>query len=374
MKDLMMKNISKYILIGFLGVVACVMFASQPFAQDINVSVRADTDYEDISFDVRVVDPTTLISKKTTISLWGIEEIKPDAVIFRLKARGALEREIKGDAVLCTIKDKDKDKGQDSNIKAQCINSQEEDLSLFLLQQGYASADRAAIYGSVYERPYLDAEENARINERGAWADDVARAGGDVQSKNFMIGAVFLMVVFILALGVLGFYIMRGFGRVVDIQNKSIDLASKERALKDKEKYIVASIIGAEIQANKSKIDAYILVYEEMLQRLDNKDIVPKYKKTGEIIQKQPVLDRSVFDGNTDKLDSFGSRLASSIIHYYARIKSAPDYVEVTPDMPRKDVIGIISLTVNNARKMNEISDTLLDEFIQHALIKRTDV
>ncbi len=363
-----MNGISKYILISFCSIFMSVaVMSGQSFAQEaegVNLS------YEDVPYSVHVINSTTLISGDVEISLWGIEKIQAGASIFHLKVRSALEKEVGGKDVLCTVKER----YGAQNVRAQCINDQEADLSLFLLQQGYASADRAAVYGSVYERPYLDAEEHARINKRGAWADDVASSSGDAQSQNFMMAAVFMMAVFILALGLLGFYIMRGFGRVVDIQNQSIDLASKERALKDKEKYIVASIIDAEIKANKSKIDAYIMVYEEVLQRLDTKGVTPKYQKTGEIIQKQPVLDRSVFDGNTDKLDSFGARLASDVIHYYARIKTVPDYVEVTPDMPQNEVVEILKTVVENAQKMNEISDQLADDFVQHALIKRTDV
>lgn len=363
-----MNGISKYILISFCSVfMFAAMMSGHSFAQGAE---GANLSYEDVPYSVRVINSTTLISGDVEISLWGIEKIHSGASIFHLKVRSALEKAVGGQDVLCTIKEK----YGAQNVKAQCINDQESDLSLFLLQKGYASADRAAIYGSVYERPYLDAEENARINGRGAWAGDVASSSGDTQSQNFMMIAFFLMAAFILVLGLLGFYIMRGFGRVVDIQNQSIDLASKERALKNKEKYIVASIIDAEIKANKSKIDAYIMVYEEVLQRLDNQDITPKYQKTGEIIQKQPVLDRSVFDGNTDKLDSFGARLASGVIHYYARIKTVPDYVEITPDMPQNEVVKILKTVVGNAQKMNEISDQLADDFVRHALIKRTDV
>ncbi|PCI55562.1 MAG: hypothetical protein COB36_08050 [Alphaproteobacteria bacterium] len=363
-----MTCISKYILIGFCSVfMSAALMSGHSFAQDID---DVKLSYEDVSYSVRVINSMTLVSGDVEISLWGIEKIRAGASIFHLKIRGALEKEVGGQDVLCTIKER----YGGHNVKAQCINDREADLSLFLLQNGYASADRAAIYGSVYERPYLDAEENARSNGLGAWADNTVLSSGDVQSKNFMMGAFFLMAVFILALALLGFYIMRGFGRVVDIQNQSIDLASKERALKDKEKYIVASIIDAEIKANKSKIDAYIMVYEEVLQRLDNKDITPKYQKTGEIIQKQPVLDRSVFDGNTNKLGFFGARLASDIIHYYARIKTVPDYVEITPDMPQSEVIDILARVVGNAQKMNELSDQLIEEFMQQALIKRVDV
>ena len=365
MKDSIMKHISKYILSSFLGLLAFgFLMAGQSFGQELDGIIEP---YGNVSYKVHVVDSTTLISDETEISLWGIEKILSDASVFHLKVRGVLEKKIDDQNVTCIIKS-----GDEKNIiKAQCVNIKEEDLSLFLLQQGYASADRASIYGSIYEKPYLNAEEEARIDGKGAWAEDVIMSSGDMQSQNFMMGAFFLMAVFILALCLLGFYIMRGFGRVVDIQNQSIDLATKERSLKDKEKYIIASMIDAEVKANKAKIEAYIMVYDEVFQRLDNQGITPTYKKTGEIIQKQPALDRSVFDGNTHKLDSFEPRLISDIIHYYARIKTVPDYVDITPDIPQDEVIQIISTVIENANKLNEISDSLLDQFVQYALVKQ---
>ncbi len=360
----MMKHISKYIMIRFFGLFISVFFiAGHSVGQNIE-SVQEP--YGNVAYDVHVVDSITLISDGTEISLWGIEKILKDASVFHLKVRGILENKIGDQKVTCISKDSD-DKGV---IKAQCVNSKEEDLSLFLIQQGYASADRASIYGSIYEKPYLNAEEEARLGGRGAWADDVVLSSGDSQSQNFMMGAFFLMAVFVLALCSLGFYIMRGFGRVVDIQNQSIDLATKERSLKDKEKYIIASMIDAEIKANKVKIEAYLVVYDEVSKRLDDQGIMPTYKKTGEIIQKQPALDRSVFDGNTHKLDSFDPRFVSDIIHYYARIKTVPDYVEITPEIPQDEVIQIVSTVVENANKLNDISDRLLGQFVEYSLVK----
>ena len=322
----------------------------------------------DTPLDVRVIDSTTLIAKDMTLSLWGIEKIRVEQAVFGLKARSVLERKIGHKPVLCHIKNKK----TGHTVKAQCRNSAKEDLSLFLLQQGYASADRAEIYGSIYEKPYLEAERQAQANEKGAWKNERTTIPyyADEESKNFLMLAFFLIAALVLALGMAGFYIMRGFKRVVALQNRSIDLAARERALKNRERHVIASIIYTEITSNKAKIEAYLTVYEEVLQEFNNPDEIPKYKKTGDIIQKQPHLDRVVFDGNTHKLDLFDPRLSSDIIHYYARIKTTPDYVEVTPDMPQEKVWEILEKVVARARKLDRISDKIMKKFTETSLIK----
>lgn len=325
--------------------------------------------YEEKEYNVTIKDVNLLIDGKTKILLWGVERINPNAAVFNLKARNTLEKKIDGRPVVCTTQAK---KG--NVISAQCINYAEEDLSLFLLQQGLVSADRTSIHGSVYEGPYLEAERVAQENSYGVWAssEEYSSSSGDNQTKNFMFGAFLLVAVFIMALIVLGFFVMRGFGRVIDVQSRSLDLALKERDLKEKEKLVIASMINSEIKENKSKIEAYLLVYEEMLRDFSDATKPPTYQKTGEVIQKQPALSRVVFDGNTSKIDLFGSELASNLVHYYARIKTNPDYLEVAPDTPIEEVQAIISMAVGNAEKLDDIATRLLIKLADHEALKNT--
>ncbi len=348
--------------LAFLAIVLCMCAGWVCRVRAQSADVRQS--YEEKEYNVTVKDVNLLVSGKTKILLWGIERINPNAAVFNLKARNILENRIGGKPVVCTTQAR---KG--NVISAQCINYAEEDLSLFLLQQGLVSADRTAIHGSVYEEPYVEAERVAQENNYGIWASS-EKIPGDKQTKNFMFGAFLLVAVFIMALIVLGFFVMRGFGRVIDVQSRSLDLAVKERDLKEKEKLVIASMINSEIKENKSKIEAYLLVYEEMLLDFSDKSKPPTYQKTGEVIQKQPALSRVVFDGNTNKIDLFGGELASNLVHYYARIKTNPDYVEIAPDTPIKEVQAIISTAVGNAKKLYDISNSLLDKLADHESLR----
>ncbi len=321
---------------------------------------------EERAFNVSVADVNLLIDGNTRIVLWGIEKVNVEATVFNLKARGELERKIEGKSVLCTVMGKRSDA-----YLGQCTNAIGEDLSLYLLQNGYVSVDRPAVKGTLFEKPYIDAERDAQDGNLGVWSSgDHFASSAETQSQNFMIGAFVLMGVFILALFVISFFVVRGFKRVVDVQNRSLDFAMKERTLKDKEKLVIASMIAAEVLENKTKIEAYLVIYEEMLNDFSDEGKSVNYQKTGEIIQKQPALSRSVFDGNTYKLDLFGSDVSSKVIHYYARIKSEPDFVELAADTPFDEAKLIIETAVNNAKKLYVISDDVIGVFTNNALFR----
>ncbi len=316
-------------------------------------------------FDVYVDQLTRLASGDIFINLWGVAVSADPSGVLDLRGRVALDDHINRKAVLCTLLE-----SRERSIDAQCVNEYQQDLSLFLLQEGYVSADRRAVYGTVYETAYLEAERQARDRGRGIWGYDAQSQDSSNFAKNsdFILATLLLIVVFMVGLAVLIFLLLNGFRRVLDLQNKALNLRGKDQALRHKEKSITAMLIYSEINENKDKIGAYLTIHEDMLKNFE----VSNRQKLGDIIQKQPVLSRSVFDGNTGKLELFGERLASEIIHYYARIKSRPDYVEVTADTPRGEVVSLIKDCVHGAQKLSALSELLLESFEQHALVKKT--
>ncbi len=352
------ENILLFRFLKFSVLTVCfLLFLDSSFVYAQN-QVRGDSDVRVL--DVRVLGLTRLASENHEVILWGVERIELNAPVFMLKARGALERHIASSSVQC------RERGRDgAAVIMQCDNHAGEDLSLFLLQQGYVSVDRRAVRGALSEKLYLHAETLAQSEDKGFWAQQGSMPSreAEAQSKNFVMGSFFLMAVFVLAVGFLSVYIMRGFRRVVDLQNQSLDLAAKERTLKEQDKHIIASLIHSEIRENKPKIEAYLMIYEEMLRDFDDSSKTPKCMQTGEVIQKQPALSRSVFDGNTGKLELFGEHMASDVIHYYARIKTEPGYVEIKTDMQVEDARGVVARCVDAAKKLEVISDHLIQKF-----------
>lgn len=303
---------------------------------------------------------TVLFSGSTAVTLWGVEEVPGASPAFSLKARTALANAITGGKVQCETKNR-----QASKIEAQCVNTNDLDLSLFMIQQGYVTVNREAVFGSVFEDAYVQAEMKAQDRGLGIWEKSAANGNGHGSGD----GALMISLGFVLFLCIIGAFtalsiiIMRGFKKVIDAQNNSIDLMNRERRLRDKERSIVAVMLDAELKANKAKIEAYLVVYEEMLSALKDPDKPAKYKKAGDIVQMQPALDRSVFDRNTDKLDIMGRTLSSELIHFYARIKSNPDYENLEPEMSLEEALAIVEPAVKNASRMNTLADDLIKSF-----------
>ena len=307
---------------------------------------------------MRAIDAASMFAGKAKVKIWGVKQLDNLPVLIAERGRVALDNAIGKEAVQCELKQRYED-----YLLAQCVNSLDQDLGLLMLQAGYVSVDRGVIYNSVFEEPYLQAEDEAQAKEVGIWVDDEAQSGGSMGGSRLLVFAVVLFVVILAAFGVLSIIIMRGFEKVIDAQNRNIDMLGRERRLKNKERAVVASMLDSEIKANKSKIEAYLVVYEEMLADIQNPQRQPKYKKAGDILQSQPALDRSVFDRNTDKLDILGDQLSSEVIHFYARIKTKPDYINLEPDMPLEEATALVEKGIHNARRMNKVADCLIDSF-----------
>lgn len=308
----------------------------------------------------RAASALILSSGQNRVYLWGIEEAEGMSPAFNLKARTALDNAIGGKALQCETK------GQRAGqVFAQCVNGSDLDLGLYMLQQGFVSVDRGAVYGTVFEEAYIQAETQAQDQGLGIWAEP-GKAGGSSSSgePGWMLSlGLILFLCIIGAFTVVSIIIMRGFRKVTEAQTDNVEMMSRERKLRDKERAVVAVMLDSEIKANRSKVEAYIVVYEEMLNALKDPDRPPKYKKSGDLVQKQPALDRSVFDNNTDKLDTLGDRLSSEVIHYYARIKSKPEYLSLEPEIELPEAIAMLEGVLKNARRLNQISERLIEAF-----------
>ncbi len=308
----------------------------------------------------RSFDASHLKAGQTHISLWGVDAIQDLPVSMKARARIVLDNAIGAVSVRCEIKDR---RGEE--VIAQCVNDKDEDLSLLMLQEGYVIADRSVVYNSAFEETYIGAESFAALNRNGIWSDSRVDEGSPfAQQGSWVVVTGFaLVLVMIASFSILSLIIMRGFRQVIEAQNHGSEMAGRERQLRDKERSVIAKMLDSEIKANKSKVEAYLVVYEEMLSSLRDPDRQPKYKKTGDIVQKQPVLSRSVFDLNTDKLDILGDRLCSQVVHFYARIKTKPDYINLEPETPLDEAISMVEKCVKTAHQLNQISNDLIDAF-----------
>ena len=327
-----------------------------------SVSANAQDPLSSAPFDFkgRAASASVLVAGDKRINLWGIEAAQSMSPSFQLRVRTALDNAIGGKPLQCEIKAQ-----KNSETYAQCVNAADLDLSLYMIQQGHVSVDRSQVYGTVFEEPYIQAEIEAQDRDLGVWAEETAQGGSSSGADaSWLLSLGFILFLCIIAaFTVISIVIMRGFRNVVDAQHDNVEMIAKERKLRDKERGVVAVMLDSEIKANKSKIEAYIVVYDEMLKALKDSSRPPKYKKSGDIVQKQPALDRSVFDRNTDKLETLGDRLSSELIHFYARIKSKPEYENLEPNVELLEAIALLEGVLKNARRLDALAERLIEAF-----------
>ena len=316
---------------------------------------------------VRAANSTMLVFDGGNINLWGVEPVSGMSPTFNLKARTVLANAVSGGKVECEIKSR---KGRD--IWAQCVNKNDLDLGLYMIQQGYVVVNRGSVFDSVFEDAYVQAEIEAQDRGLGVWAESQGEQGSSSDGD----GSLMIVLGFVLFLCIVGAFmalsviIMRGFKQVIEAQNNNMDMIAKERQLREKERSVVAVMLDSELKANKSKIEAYLLVYEEMLDNLRDFEALPKYKKAGDIVQMQPVLSREVFDRNTDKLETLGAKLSSGLIHFYARVKTNPDYENLNPETPLDEAIATVEKAVKSAQRLNKICNDLIEVFERSGVMK----
>lgn len=310
--------------------------------------------------EVRAVDEDSLRAisgRKEFINLWGVEKVEAISPRQKLNARVELDNIINGQPVICDVKDI-----RGGQRYATCVNHAEKDIGLHMLQQGYVIANRGDIYGSNFERPYVDSEKQAQNTGIGVWQSEQKTGSSSLGEGAFYLGLGFVIFLVVLAsFAFIAFTIMRGFRSVIAAQKDNMQMMARERKLREKERNIVAVMVDSELKSNKAKIEAYIVVYEEVMRGLSDPVKPPKYKKAGDIVQRHPSLDRAVFERNTDKLDILGPKLAGQLIKFYAQIKSTPDYVNVEPDMPVAEVKQMVSDSLKDANSLNEMAEKLLD-------------
>lgn len=299
------------------------------------------------------------------VTLWGVDNIP---VGDSLAARLALEDIVGETPVNCTVKEWT----SPQTALAQCIGIQENDLALSLIEQGYAMADRRIVQGTVFEDIYKSSEDTARRNRRGAWAS--LSAGGNVESlieannttpfKMTEDVAYFAIAAMILGpfIGMLivAVIIYGGFRRLISLQKYQIAMNNKkDRTMREREKFIVAASLEGELNTNRAKLDAFIIIYEEMLKNLRDPLKDHKYKKGGDIIHEKPALSRNVYDSNIDKLDLLGPTIVADLTRLYTMIEPNPNYKTIEPDTPIDDVIDFVNDIVHDAEAMLNPMDNI---------------
>lgn len=330
----------------------------------LNAPVFAQTGDQFTAAKVTALEGAVLKSARYNIILWGIEV--PDEVdpALSLRARALLDRAIAGNPVQCNVM-----QWSAGTPRAQCLNSNEQDLAIILLEGGLAHTNREVLFGHSLAQPYFEAEQRATIMRRGLWFDESEAAANILDFANLRpeLQRNLFVVIAILAAGpalgliIVALIMFTGFGRLISMQKNQIAKANKdERDLKAREKFVVASSLEGEVTANKSKVEAFVSIYKELLRDMRNPNKVPKYQQTGDIIHEKPALVRMVYDANINKLEMLGPSLACLLSKLYAEVETNPKYTSLEPDVPLKEAESKVENIIIEAEKMIPHMDKIL--------------
>lgn len=310
-----------------------------------------------------IINSINLSLNNKTVRLTGLNQATTRALGYDLIAQQALQDLIGGQDVTCIIR---------ARGIGQCFNARGRDIGLSMLQTGYAFLDRPAIKNADYRGAYEKAGRDAQIKGAGLWQQikgdpssntntgPLLTAGTVLQSP-ILLGIIAALIagplIGMLFVGWIQFVML---GRLVKLQKHQIASNHKqERVLKDRERFVVSAALEGEINTNKAKLDAFLIIYEEMLRGLKDPTKTPKYKGGGDVVHEKPTLIRTVYDSNLDKLELLGTQLVADLTRLYVAIDASPDYITLEPDMPVEQVINIVQKIVNDARALREPMDQI---------------
>lgn len=323
---------------------------------------------EKINVQAFALDGTSMQSSSGTIQLWGIDPQILRNSLTGLKARVKLDDLIDDRPIQCAVVRR----AGSAGVIAQCLSADQKDLALSLIESGLAIVNRGDVVGSNFQKTYGTAEKRARLMRVGVWenlenggkndsGDDApapAHNSFGISPDYILMGGVILGPV--IGLLIAGLIIFAGLGKLVKLQKHQIAAArKKELDLREREKFVLSSSLESEINTNRAKIDAFLLIYEDMLRNMRDPSKTPKYKKSGDIIHQKPSLSRAVYDANLDKLDLLGTQIVTDLSKTYAHIDPTPDYITLEPETPIDQAIDKVQRIIQQANALIEPLDKI---------------
>jgi len=171
-----------------------------------------------------------------------------------------------------------------------------------------------------------------------------------------------LICISTIIVGGIAFVILRRIGAILDLQQKAFKLSEREQQVHSQENSVLLNMLNAELRANRSKLEAYTIIYQETLTDLKNTQKEPQYRKLGDLIQMQPSLRNDVYKKNTHRLDGLGAGLAEKIVEFYTQFPDEVEYRDIEPDADSYDVANLVDSVLTNAKTIAETLDQLIQD------------
>ncbi len=301
---------------------------------------------------MRAIDPMTLRIEGASIRLWGIKPASSAETPLELKALDLMDKLIQEQQVNCKIMG-----GTPLEMIGRCTTQAGQDLALELLDNGYVVVDRRQTYNSVFATAYETSQEAARVNAKGVWnlvaeEDKKDENGVPKWLKPHMAFLIPMALIFgpfggLLVVSLIMWYWLK---RMAYVQERDAEQSSrKEAMLVNRERHVLISTLEGELTENKNKVEAFLVIYGDMLRTLKDNNEVPKYQQSGDIVQKHPSFGRAVFEANVGKLSLLDIKLAGQVSKLYSSMPKEQEYINLEPNVPLETAIKLVEKILKEA-------------------------
>ena len=306
---------------------------------------------------MRAIDPMTLRIEGASIRLWGIKPASSAETPLELKALDLMDKLIQEQQVNCKIMG-----GTPLEMIGRCTTQSGQDLALELLDNGYVVVDRRQTYNSVFATAYETSQEAARVNAKGVWnlvaeEDKKDENGVPKWLKPHMAFLIPMALIFgpfggLLVVSLIMWYWLK---RMAYVQEQDAEQSRhKEAMLVNRERHVLISTLEGELTENKNKVEAFLVIYGDMLRTLKDPNEVPKYQQSGDIVQKHPSFGRAVFEANVGKLSLLDIKLAGQVSKLYSAMPKEQEYINLEPNVPLETAIKLVEKILKEAEVLLE--------------------
>jgi endonuclease YncB( thermonuclease family) len=319
---------------------------------------------------MRAVDPITLRAEGVSIRLWGIKPAQSGDTPLELRALDLMDGLIQEQQVNCKIEG-----GAIPELIGRCTVQSSQDLALELLTKGFVVVDRHQTYNTVFATNYAKAEESARAAGNGVWAFVKQAEDGTGGVPKWMQSEVLLPLVLfggpLLGLLVVAFVLWRFMDGISSAQTSENRQAEhKEALLQTRERQVLVSTLEGELAENKNKIEAFLVIYGDMLRSLKEGTETPKYQQVGDIVQKHPSFSKTVFEANVPKLNLLEMKLAGHVSKLYSALPKEQEYINLDQNVPLETAVKLVEKVLKDAENLLAPINQVIDELQAAAKLK----
>jgi len=295
------------------------------------------------------IDPVTLRAEGVTIRLWGIRAATSGDTPLELRAMDLLTSLIQEGQVSCKLEG-----GSIPELVGRCVTQENQDLSLALLNNGYAIVDRRQTYSTPFATGYETAQQQARTAKKGVWAlidrQTVSLPKwlqSDILAPLVIFGGMFLGFLFNAII------MLRFMGRFSQSQSsENLQAERKEALLQSRERQVLVTTLEGELTENKNKIEAFLVIYGDLLKTLNDPVQTPKYQQVGDIVQKHPSYSKTVFEANVSKLSLLDIKLAGHLSKLYSAMPKEQEYINLDQSVPLDTAVKLVEKVLQDAQEL----------------------